>query len=495
MHSAPPCWAWCVVPAGGYGVPLCLCIALKFIAAASVVGRPLGPAASQQLGLGKRPACLQGSPADPPTPLDLRGLSRDCAPPMMPSAQSLGTPSGKTESAYAWLRLLAAMLLGTIGGVGMWSFVVELPIVQADLGIARAEASLPYTIAMLGFAAGAVAFGRLVDRFGVIGPLVVSTLLLCLAYIASAFAADIWQLAIVHGAIGFGSSATFAPLIADISHWFARRRGLAVSICATGSYLAGTLWPPIVNQFVASDGWRQTQIGIGLFCLITMLPLITVLKPRIALSHMLAAHTDSRSVRRSLGLSAGTLQLLLLIAGLACCVAMSMPQVHIVAYCGDLGYGVGRGAEMLSIMLGFGIASRIGSGFVADRIGGLATMLLGSVLQTLALCLYLWSDGLTSLYVISAFFGLVQGGIIPMYAVIVRDFFPPQEAGTRVGLALMATIVGMALGGWLSGAIFDLTGSYAQAFANGIAWNLLNVGIVAFLMVRRVGRQQQFAAA
>src|SRR5262245_5141595 len=239
---------------------------------------------------------------------------------------------------------------------------------------------------------------------------------------------------------------------------------------------------------LATDPSRHRSV------LLTMLPLITVLKPRITLSPALAAQAVSHSARHSLGLSAGVLQVLLLIAGLACCVAMSMPQVHIVAYCGDLGFGLARGAEMLSIMLGFGIASRIGSGFVADRIGGLATMLLGSVLQTFALCLYLWFDGLTSLYVISAFFGLVQGGIIPMYAVIVRDFFPPHEAGTRVGLAVMATIVGMALGGWLSGAIFDLTGSYTQAFANGIAWNLLNVGIVAFLMLRRAGRQQLAAA-
>ncbi|HXE68614.1 MAG TPA: MFS transporter [Hyphomicrobiaceae bacterium] len=412
---------------------------------------------------------------------------------MTRSAQSVGAPTGTVESAYAWLRLLTAMLLGTIGGVGMWSFVVQLPVVQADLGIARADASLPYTTGMLGFAAGAVAIGRLVDRFGVIAPLVLSTLLLCVAYIGSAFAANIWQLAIAHGCIGLGSSATFAPLIADISHWFARRRGLAVSICATGSYLAGTLWPPIVNQFVASDGWRQTQVGIGLFCLISMLPLITLLKPRIALSEA-ATDADRGTARNSLGLSPAVLQTLILVAGLACCVAMSMPQVHIVAYCGDLGYGVARGAEMLSVMLGFGIISRVGSGFIADRIGGLATMLLGSALQASALLLYLWFDGLTSLYVISAFFGLVQGGIIPMYAVIVRDFFAPQEAGTRVGLAVMATIVGMAFGGWLSGAIFDLTGSYAQAFSNGIAWNLLNVSIVGFLMLRQAGRRQIAAA-
>jgi MFS family permease len=409
---------------------------------------------------------------------------------MRTPAQSLGFPNGRVESAYAWFRLIVAVLLGTIGGVGMWSFVVELPIVAADFGIDRADASLPYTVGMLGFAAGAVGIGRLVDRHGIVGPLVLSTLLLSLAYIASGFTSDIWQLALVHGLIGFGSSGSFAPLIADLSHWFARRRGLAVSICATGSYFAGAFWPPVVTHFVASQGWRQTQAGIGLFVLISMLPLITVLKPRIAVAETSALDAAACSVRRSLGLSPALLQFLLLIAGVACCAAMAMPQVHIVAYCGDLGYGVARGAEMLSVMLGFGIVSRIGSGFIADRLGGLATMLLGSVLQALALFLYLWFDGLTSLYVISAFFGLVQGGIIPMYAVIVRDLFPPREAGARVGLAVMATIVGMALGGWLSGAIFDLTGSYAQAFTNGIAWNLLNVSIVAFLIWRQAGRRE-----
>ena len=161
-----------------------------------------------------------------------------------------------------------------------------------------------------------------------------------------------------------------------------------------------------------------------------------------------------------------------------------MPQVHIVAYCNDLGYGVARGAEMLSLMLGLGIVSRIASGFVADRIGGLATLLIGSTLQGVALFLYLWFDGMTSLYVISALFGLFQGGIVPMYAIVVREYFAPQEAGTRLGLVLMATLVGMAFGGWVSGLIFDLTGSYQSAFANGLLWNLLNVSIVVWLLLR-----------
>jgi MFS family permease len=197
---------------------------------------------------------------------------------------------------------------------------------------------------------------------------------------------------------------------------------------------------------------------------------------------------------RDLGLTPNQLQALICIAGVACCVAMSMPQVHIVAYCGDLGYGVARGAEMLSVMLAFGIVSRVASGFVADKLGGVATLLIGSALQSVALFLYLWFDGLASLYVISALFGLFQGGIVPSYAIIVREYFPPREAGTRVGLAIMATLFGMAFGGWMSGYIFDLTGSYRMAFLHGIAWNLLNVAIAAWLLMRPKGRVLAAAA-
>jgi MFS family permease len=271
--------------------------------------------------------------------------------------------------------------------------------------------------------------------------------------------------------------------MADISHWFVRRRGIAVAIAASGNYLAGTLWPPVVQHFIAADGWRVTHTGIGIFLLIAMTPLVFLLRKRIEHQH---ANATAAAARRQAEapFSPLTLQVLLCIAGVACCVAMSMPQVHIVAYCGDLGYGVARGAEMLSMMLGFGIISRVASGFIADRIGGVRTLLLGSVLQGSALFMYLWFDGLISLYVISALFGLFQGGIVPMYAVIVREYFSPKEAGTRVGLVLMATLLGMALGGWMSGAIFDLTGSYQAAFLNGIGWNLVNVMIIGWLMLR-----------
>ena len=261
-----------------------------------------------------------------------------------------------------------------------------------------------------------------------------------------------------------------------------------MAIIACGSYLAGTVWPPVVQHFIETVGWRWTYLGIAVFCVTTMVPLALALRRRSPLTTPASpARPASSWTPRPLGMSPAALQMVLVIAGLSCCVAMSMPQVHIVAYSADLGHGAAPGARMLSLMLGFGVVSRLASGWVCDRIGGRRTLLLGSSLQALALLLFLPFDGLVGLYIVSALFGLFQGGLVPSYAVIVREFFPPAEAGMRVGTVLMATVFGMALGGWMSGVIFDLTGSYQAAFVNGVLWNLLNVGIAVGLL-RRPGR-------
>ena len=386
------------------------------------------------------------------------------------------------DSTYAWIRLFVALVLGTIGSVGMWSYVVALPPVQADFGILRNAASLPYTMAMIGFAFGGVLMGRLADRHGIVFPAIVGTLLLGAGYVAAGYAPNIWLLDAAHVLIGFGTSATFGPVVSDMSHWFRKRRGVAIGIASCGNYAAGAVWPPVVQHFITTDGWRATHIGVGIFCVVTMIPLILMMRRPSPVETVAPGAAPVR--RDTLGLKPNTLQALLAIAGVACCVAMAMPQVHIVAYCADLGYGVARGAEMLALMLGLGLIARVLSGTIADRIGGLAALLIGSVMQAFALLLYLGFNGLTSLYVVSAIFGLFQGGIIPMYAVIVREYFSPQEAGTRVGIALMFALFGMALGGWMSGAIFDLAGSYRAAFANGFLWNLLNIAIVGWLLIR-----------
>jgi len=391
------------------------------------------------------------------------------------------------DSPYACVRLAAALALMTIGGVGMYSMAVALSYVQAEFGVDRGAATLPYTLTMIGFGVGGIFMGRLSDRFGVIVPVLLGATCLGAGFIVAGMAPNLLTFAIVHGLlIGFlGCSGTFAPLVADISMWFTRHRGIAVAVCASGNYLAGAVWPPILQHFFETAGWRATYVGVGIFALAAAVPLALLMRrrpPLPALGESSAARKELHA--RPLGLSPNGLTSLLAVAGVACCVAMAMPQVHIVAYCGDLGYGAARGAEMLAVMLGAGVVSRLVFGLVSDRIGGLRTLLLGSLLQGVALLLFLPFDGLVSLYVVSALFGLFQGGIVPAYAILIREYFALGEAGLRVGIVLMATLFGMALGGWMSGAIFDLTGSYRAAFVNSIAFNLLNLSIVLWLLRR-----------
>ena len=388
------------------------------------------------------------------------------------------------DGARAWLRVVVSLALATIGGIGLWSVVVVLPAIEAEFDVDRGTASVSYMVNMLGFASGGLIMGRLADRFGVRVPVTLGALMLALGYGAAALATSFWQFiaaqALLIGLLG--SSATFGPLVADVSLWFQRRRGMAVAIVASGNYLAGTLWPPILQMVVDNFGWREAHALVAVFVLITMIPLTLFLRrpsPVVEGAAVGVSALTSTVARRR------ALMAMLVVAGLACCVAMSMPQVHIVAYCVDLGFGAARGAEMLSVMLGFGIVSRLASGWIADRIGGVGTLLLGSCLQCLALALYLPFDGLVSLYVVSALFGLSQGGIVPSYALVVREFFPAREAGTKISLVLMATIFGMVLGGWVSGEIYDLTGSYQAAFLNGIVWNLLNMAIAGYLLFDR----------
>lgn len=404
----------------------------------------------------------------------------------------LSRPSPGIDSPYAWMRLAISMLLATIGAVGMWAVVVVLPAVQAEFGVDRAAASMPYTATMVGFAAGNVLVGRAIDRMGYWIPALLSSIALAAGLLLAALSTSILQFTLAQGLlIGVGTSVIFGPLIADISHWFNRRRGVAVTAAAAGNYLAGAFWPTIMPTLMKAEGWRFTYAAIGIFCLVTMVPLVLLLR-RGAPEAAAAGSPGSRPVQ-SISLSPAALQVLLVVAGLGCCVAMSMPQVHIVAYCMDLGYGMAHGADMLSIMMAAGVVSRLASGFLADRIGGVKTLLIGSVLQCLSLLFYIPFDGLASLYVVSLVFGLSQGGIVPCYAIIVREYMPAREAGQRIGIVMMATIFGMAIGGWMSGWIYDLTGSYAAAFLNGIAWNLLNILAIGLLFWK--ARQRAMAMA
>ena len=388
------------------------------------------------------------------------------------------------DSLYSWTRLLIALLLATVGNIGMWVVVIVLPDIQQEFKIDRGTASIPFALTMVGFAIGNWVMGHVVDRYGITKTIILAATVNTAGYIAAMYVNNVYYLSILQFFIGLGTAAAFGPLIADTSHWFLKRRGIAVALIASGNYFSGAIWPPLFNNTLQSDGWRDVYWILALSTVFIMIPLSFLLAKKISEETARISDAASSDKRQNVSISPKALTILLSIAGIGCCVAMSMPQVHIVAFCIDLGFGPAVGAEMLSLMLIGGIISRLINGLIADKLGGVYTLLIGSTLQCIALFLYLPFDGLVSLYIVSLVFGLSQGGIVPSYAIIIREYLPGADAGTRVGFVMMCTIMGMAIGGWMSGWIYDLTGSYAAAFWNGIVWNFLNIAIVLFLITR-----------
>ncbi len=393
-------------------------------------------------------------------------------------------PETPFDSRYSWIRLAITLVIAVVGNAGMWSIIVIMPHVQAEFATTRADASLPYVATMIGFALGNLLIGRAVDRYGVTRSLIAAGILIAVSYGLAALSPSIAVLSVVQFAIGFGTASCFGPLIADLSQWFVRQRGIAVGIAASGNYFAGAVWPFLLSRLTQEADWRGNYMLLGLVTLVVMTTVPMLLRRRVPAEDVRQVEIATAQRAKKTGFSPVQLQWMLGLAGVGCCVAMSMPQVHIVSLCVDRGFGAAVGSEMLSMMLLAGVISRIASGLMADRLGGIATLLIGSTLQCIALFLYLPAGGLVSLYAVSVIFGLSQGGIVPSYAVIVREYMPAKEAGERVGFVIMMTVGGMALGGWMSGAIYDWTGNYQWAFLNGIAWNVLNIAIVSTIVLR-----------
>ena len=387
---------------------------------------------------------------------------------------------------YPLLRLFASLIIMTIGATGMYAVILSLKPILVEFESSRAAASLPYAFTMIGYGLGGILMGKISDRFGVFWPVLFAGFMLSAGFAIASIADNLLQLCIIQAVmIGLlGSGATFAPLVADTSHWFTHRRGIAVGIVISGNYLAGAIWPPIIQDMIDAANWRTAYTTLAVIT-VSILPILSfILYRRPNIEHAeITSHSNGIS-GRPLGFAPNTLQCVICFAGIGCCIAMSVPQVHIIPYVTDLNFEARHGANMLAIMLGCGVVSRIVSGVICDRIGGLNTLLLGSALQLGVLILYLPFDSLTALYTLAALFGLSQGGIVPSYTIIVRTFFKAKDAGWRIGMALFFTMLGMAVGGWLAGALYDLTGSYELAFINAIGFNIANLAIAGMLRQR-----------
>ena len=390
------------------------------------------------------------------------------------------------DSQQAWFRLAIIFTMSVIGTAGMWSVVIILPNIQSEFALDRAASTYPYVATMFGYGIGNVIIGRMLDRIGIKKPIIFALSLIVASYILSIFVRDVFFLSIIQFFLGFSAAAFFGPMMADISNYFYRRKGLAVSLVASGQHLCGAIWPFLIKDFLLDGDWRNAHLFIAIVCSI-LIPILFYLlgnkKPKIDLNQNLSSRREDINSKVKLSISNKRVQVLLMFAGVFCCVAMSMPQVHIVPLCIDNGYGLAVGTEILSFMLFAAVASRVIFGFLSDKIGPIQTLLLGSSLQAISLTMFLPFNSQLSLYIVAIFFGLSQGGIVPIYAVIISKFLPSNEVAERVGLLIFATIVGMSLGGWLSGEIYDFTKSYKLAFINGIFWNIINLFIMIYLFI------------
>lgn len=387
------------------------------------------------------------------------------------------------DSPAAWRRLALAFAVGTIGNAGNWTAVTLMPVLQQEFNLSRTDASWPYVTIMAGFLLASPVLGRLCDRYGIAWVLGLAALLCSTGFLLAGVSASFPLYLFAQFIIGTGTAASMAPLTADLSHWFVRHRGLALGIAGTSAYVAGLLWSTLIPQLLKVTGWQEVHFLIGLSSL-AMLPLAATLRARMPATVFLAADHIAAGNSRRAGLERRTVTALLSLTGFGCCLAMAMPQVHILAHCMDLGFTLSDGGGLLSAMMIAGITSRVVVGFAIDRIGALQILMVALIVQALSLVLFALSSGLVSLYLVALVFGLAQGGLLPAYPLIVRAFLPARDAGAVIGTVVMATVAGMSAGSWLSGRLYDASGSYLLPLGLGVCVSLGTVAVAGFLLQR-----------
>ena len=405
--------------------------------------------------------------------------------------------SGAERRTLGIAVLVVSTFLVMSANGGLFLLVVSLKQMAGDFDWPRTVPSLAYAFFFAGTGIGGIAMGYWFDRSGA-GPVTLLGLTMIGAGAVLASSIDSrWQLYLVYGVMMgvLGYASIYGPLCINVMRWFEHRRGFAVGLVTAGEGIGGTIWPPVFRHFNETAGWRETFLWFGVFVLVTALPLSVVLWRRMPVRdegsrdegrRIVDSHAEAPSIRkRAIALSTFATQTVICLAIVGCCVAMAMPVAHLVAHASDLGHATARAAEMLAVALFTSTVIRlVGGALLVDRFGGLVALLAFSGLQTAAMLCYAMVDGMLALYTVSALFGIGYGGISICYPVLVREHLPPAEAGRRLGVILLFGTLGMALGGWLAGYIFDSTGSYTPAFLVGATFNVANLIVVLGLINR-----------
>ena len=401
---------------------------------------------------------------------------------------------------YKYFVLVASLLFMIIGTGSVYFLVVALKLISTEFNWPRAVPSFAYALQYFGAGFGGIVMGYILDKVGMGIPALIGATTIGLGAIMTSYVSSPWHLYVIYGVLmGFlGRSALFSPLTANITRWFETNKGKAVGIVGSGQAISGAIWPPIFQYSFEIIGWRETAFWYGIFVLISMLPLVLILRKspnktnNIVGDQPVVQTIKQNGVIPSIGLTPLKMQIILSIASIGCCVAMSLPLAHLVAHMSDIGFGSGHGAQLISLMLmAAGFSSFFGVGYLGDRFGGLQALFIFSIIQTLFLGLLSIVDSLFAIYASAILFGIGYGGILPCYPLIVREYLPAQQAGRRTAVVVFCGGAGMALGGWMGGVVFDATGGYTMAFWIGVGFNLFNLIIVGNLISRN---KNQFLA-
>lgn len=395
------------------------------------------------------------------------------------------------ESRASWRNAFMTLGILSISFGSPLLIVVGMKPMQEALGTDRAVLALAGSLLWVGTGSGGILMGWLADRIGLRTTVSIGACMIAGGLALSA-SGPIWALYVGHALmVGFlGSGGVYPPLLVYVSRWFDRRRGTAIALISSGQYIAGVVWPSVFERGISGYGWQATMLGYAVVVLVVILPLTLLLQPAPVpppSPKLTSAARAAAGPRRVAGLHPNVAQALLCLAGFCCCIPMSVPQGHLVAFCSDIGINPARGAIMLSVMLAAAFVARQAWGALADRIGGLRTILAGSAFQMVAISLFLTTQDEAGLFAVAAVFGLGFAGIIPAYSVAIRDLFPSSEASWRMPLTLFTAMSGMAVGSWFAGVLYDHFGYYAPAFGTGVLFNLLNLGLIGFLVMRTGG--------